>query len=209
MRQPAVEVPGPYSRIIQSAADGRVKNLRDWGYSAGPPVPCPQALGSDSCRGRQGIAGTASRGPRERPLAGRPGALGSVLARAGTGGSANRLRSPRVAGVGGRRARRAHAWLGRPRQPLGRRLTDPGHPGRSLDGPGLGRRRAHRAPSRRSALELDPAGGEGNSNSTMTAGPSVGTNRLQKATFSRFLKLDFPRHPRFYIIVHTVLTSIS
>src|SRR5208283_1394212 len=28
-----------------------------------------------------------------------------------------------------------------------------------LDGPGLGRRRAHRAPSRRSALELDPPGG--------------------------------------------------
>src|SRR5271157_355778 len=130
------------------------------GHSAGPPVPRAQALVLASRRGRSCLAGAPPPRSRERPLAYRTGALDDVLARAGTGAAANRLHPPRAAGAVRRRPGRTYAGLDGARHSLGWRLPNPGNPRRSMVGPGLGRRRAHRATSRRSALELDPPGGE-------------------------------------------------
>ena len=88
---------------LQSAADGRVKNLRDWGIPLGRRFRASQALVLASCRGRDCLAGTAPPGSRECPLACRAGALDNVLARADTGAPANGLHSPRAAGTGRRR----------------------------------------------------------------------------------------------------------
>ena len=146
---------------LQSAADGRVKNLRDWGIPLGRRF---RALKLWCLLRAEGVTALQARLRRDlenaRWLADQVRST-NVLARAGPGAAANRLHPPRAAGADRRRPGRAHAGLDRSRQSLGWRLPDPGNPGRSLDGPGLGRCRAHRAPSRRSALELDPPGGEG------------------------------------------------
>ena len=54
---------------LQSAADGRVKNYRDWGIPLGRRFRAPQVLVPGSGRRGQRIAGPVAPGPRERSLA--------------------------------------------------------------------------------------------------------------------------------------------
>ena len=68
---------------LQSAADGRVKNLRDWGIPLGRRFRALKLWCLLRAEGVSGLAGPAPPGPRQRPLAGRPGARGARLARAG------------------------------------------------------------------------------------------------------------------------------
>ena len=79
---------------LQSSADGRVKNYRDWGIPLGRRFRALEALVPASSRGSQRTAGPAAPGPRERPLACRPGALRPELAGAGPGAAADRLHPP-------------------------------------------------------------------------------------------------------------------
>ena len=101
MRQPAEEVPGPYSPIIQSAAEGRVKNLRDWGIPLGRRF---RALKLWALIRAEGVKALQARLRRDlenaRWLADQVRSAPSWRG-AGTGGSANRLHSPEPPGLGG------------------------------------------------------------------------------------------------------------
>ncbi len=68
---------------LQSAADGQVKNYRDWGIAARPPLPCAQAVVPDPRAGGRQPAGAAAPRSRERAVARRAGVGHGALARAG------------------------------------------------------------------------------------------------------------------------------
>ena len=126
---------------LQSAADGRVKNLRDWGIPLGRRF---RALKLWFLIREQGVArpaGAPAARPRERAVARRrrcaprrdwrvlaPVPLQTVCVRHEPAG-------PRRRG-----ARSAHAGVGRARQPLRRGLPDAGDARRALDGARLDRR---------------------------------------------------------------------
>jgi len=71
------------------------------GHPARAQVPCAQALVPDPGAGRRGPAATSATRPRQRTLAGVPRARRATLARAGSAGAADALRTPRTAGARG------------------------------------------------------------------------------------------------------------
>src|SRR5881394_3552859 len=85
------------------------------------------------------------------------------MAAARTGPAADALRAARTGRSRRRGARPAHPGVGRPRQPVGRRLSHTSGARRPMDGARIDRRGTDRAPARRGALEDDADGG-----STMT-----------------------------------------
>ena len=135
---------------LQSAADGRVKNLRDWGIPLGRRFRALKLwclLRAEGVTALQGAFAGTSRTPagwlarcaRQRPRACwprcrcKPSASGTSR----PGWKETTWTNIRWAGP--------IASIARVARP------DPGNPGRSLDGPGLGRCRARRTPSRRVA----------------------------------------------------------
>ena len=146
---------------LQSSADGRVKNYRDWGIPLGRRF---RALKLWCLLRAEGVSGLQARLRRDldnaRWLADqvRSRPAWRVLAPVPLQTVCVRHEPP---GPGRRGPRSAHAGLGRAGQPLGRGLPDPGDARRPLDGAGLDRRRADRAAARRGALGADAPGGGG------------------------------------------------
>ncbi len=134
---------------LRSAADGQVKNLRDWGIPLGRRF---RALKLWFVIREQGVAGLQKRLRRDianakrlaAEVAATPGwrvvapvPLQTVCVR-------HEPVEPRRRRARRRGARRSHQRLGRGRQPLRRRLSDARDHRRSLDGAGLCRRAADR-----------------------------------------------------------------
>ena len=126
---------------LQSSADGRVKNLRDWGIPLGRRF---RALKLWFLIREQGVArpaGAAAPRPRERAVARR-----ARCAPPPAGACSRRCRCRRCAcatsraGLDGEALDRHTLGVGRSRQPIGRRLSDAGDPRRPLDGARLDRR---------------------------------------------------------------------
>ena len=146
---------------LRSSADGRVKNLRDWGIPLGRRF---RALKLWCLLRAEGVSGLQARLRRDlenaRWLAEQvrcaPG--WRVLAPVPLQTVCVRHEPPGLEGPG---AGRAYARLVRAGQPLGGSLPDPGDPGWALDGAGLGRCRIHGARARRGALGPDASGGGG------------------------------------------------
>jgi Pyridoxal-dependent decarboxylase conserved domain len=126
---------------LQSSVDARVTNYRDWGIPLGRRF---RALKLWCLIREQGVSGVRARGAR-----------GAPLARARSRRAPNRLRAPRTAGHGGRRARPPHASLGRAPERVGLRLRHARDARRPLDGARVDRRARHRARARRRAVEGD------------------------------------------------------
>ena len=140
---------------LQTAADGRVKNYRDWGLPLGRRF---RALKLWFLIREQGVEGLQARlrrdidnakwlAARDREYAG--------LARACAGAAADVVRAPRAAGARRRGARQAHARVGGASQSIGRGLPDAGDARRPLDGARLDRRGADRARARRATVAAD------------------------------------------------------
>ena len=145
---------------LQTAADGQVKNYRDWGIPLGRRFRAlklwfldPRAGRRGDCR--RGCAATwrTRGGWRSRSRS------DARLARARAGAAADRLRPPRAA-TGWRATRSTGTrWPGRSRQPLRPRLPDAGDARRPLDGPRLDRRELTERATRRGAVGADAGRG--------------------------------------------------
>ena len=130
---------------LQSAADETGQELPRLGHPAGPPVPRPQALVPGSCRGSQracrpDCAGT-SRTPAGLPIRCARRLDWRVLAPVPLQTLCIRHEPP---GLEAETLDVHTTRLGRSGQSIGKRLPDPGNPGRTVDGPDLDRRRARR-----------------------------------------------------------------
>ena len=144
---------------LQSAADGRVKNLRDWGMPLGRRF---RALKLWFLIREQGVAGLQAR--LRRDLANAQWLAGQVrahagLARARAGAAADGLcvRHEPPGLDGEALDRHTLAWVDRVNR-SGAGLPDAGDARRPLDGARLDRRGADRAPPRRSTVGGDAAG---------------------------------------------------
>ena len=157
--QHLVRVMSTNPSYLQSAADGQVKNLRDWGIPLGRRF---RALKLWFVIREQGVAALRARLRRDidnaRWLADQV-ARGAGLAGAGAGAAADAVRPARAPGAAGRGAGCAYAGLGGTAEPLGRRLPDAGDAGRAVDGAGLGRGRGDGTGGCRGAVGGDAGGG--------------------------------------------------
>ena len=137
---------------LQSAADGRVKNYRDWGIPLGRRF---RALKLWFLIREQGVSGLQARLRRDLANAQWLAAevrVDAALARAGAGAAADAVRASRTAGSDRRGTGPPHAGVVRSHQSLGRRVPDAGDARRPVDGPRLDRIRADRARARRTAV---------------------------------------------------------
>ena len=145
---------------LQTAADGRVKNYRDWGLPLGRRFRALEVVVPDSRAGRRRPAGAPAPRHRQREVARR-----SRSPRRPTGACWRRCRCRRCAcvtsppGLDRRGARPAHARLGGAHQSVGRSLRHAGDARRPLDGARLDRRGTDRARARRATVGAD--GGDG------------------------------------------------
>ena len=149
---------------LQSVVDGQVKNLRDWGIPLGRRFRALKLWCLHPRAGRRGAAGAPAPRPRERALARarRPRATPGWRVLAPVPLQTVCLRHE-PAGLEGEALDRHTLALGRARQPLGRRLRDPRHPRRPLDGARLDRRAADRARARRGPVGAAASRGGGSS----------------------------------------------
>ncbi len=146
---------------LQSAADGRVKNYRDWGLPLGRRF---RALKLWFLIREQGVEGLQARLRRDianaKWLAGRS-REDTGMESGGAGAAADGVRASRAAGLERRGARQAHARLGRAVQSIGRGVRDAGDARWPLDGARLDRRGTDRARARAAVVGADATCREG------------------------------------------------
>ncbi len=161
VRDPAhlIRVMSTNPSFLQSAMDGQVKNLRDWGIPLGRRFRALKLWFLIREQGVSGLQRPPATRHRQRPRPGGDGGRHAGLARARPGAAADRVRAPRAAGAGGRGAGPAHHRLGGAGEPLGRRLPHAGGAGRALDGARLRGRHRHGAGGRGGGLGRHAGGG--------------------------------------------------
>jgi aromatic-L-amino-acid/L-tryptophan decarboxylase len=142
---------------LQSSADGRVKNLRDWGIPLGRRFRALKLWFLIREQGVSGLQAAARSG--QRTMAGGGCPVRAELASARAGAAADGLCAAPARRSRGRVARSPHPSLVRSREPIRRRLSDTGNSGWPLDRAGLDWRRTDRTVARRDPVADHASGG--------------------------------------------------